>query len=110
MCRPQLIDELEGKISLDADFYGFTSLHSSEKDSIAAESVCPQSYISKLIYPLQCRSCNRARGPCLWLLDAFSYTPSHADVAARLSTRRDPKYSSPHLWLSVGVGKFGILD
>ena len=85
-CKPQLIDGLGGNISLDADFYGFTSLYSSEKDRIAAESVSPQSYILKLMCCLQCRSCNRARRPCLWLLDAFSNIPSQADVAARLST------------------------
>lgn len=35
--KPQLIDDLEGKISLDAEFYGFTALYSSENDPIAAE-------------------------------------------------------------------------
>lgn len=39
--RPQLLDEFDGKISIDADFYGFTSLYSPEKEPIAAESVCP---------------------------------------------------------------------
>ena len=84
--KPQLIDELEGKISLDADFYGFTSLYSSEKNHIAAESVSPQSYSLKLIYCLQCRSRDRARRPCIWLLDAFSNISSQENVAERLST------------------------
>lgn len=83
-CKPQLINGFEGKISLDADFYGFTSLYSSDKYYIAAESVNRQSYILKLICRLQCRSCDRR--PRLWLLDAFSNIPSQADVAARLST------------------------
>ena len=41
-CRPQLVDEYDGKIDLDADFYGFTSLYCPEKESIAAELVYPQ--------------------------------------------------------------------
>ena len=43
--RPQLVDEYDGKIDLDADFYGFTSLYSPEEDSIAAELVSPRSCV-----------------------------------------------------------------
>ena len=46
-CKPQLINGFEGKISLDSDFYGFTSLYSSAKQSIAAESVNPQTQVFK---------------------------------------------------------------
>ena len=38
-CRPRLVDDLDGKIGVDADFYGFTSIYSPEKEPIAAESV-----------------------------------------------------------------------
>ena len=89
---PQLVDEFHGKIGLDADFYGFTSLYSPEREPIAAESVCPRFCGLKLIHSLQCRSCDWACGPCLWFLDASSYTLSHADVVAGLSSQRDFKY------------------
>ena len=45
--KPQLIDELEGIISLDSGFYGFTSLYSPAKGFIAAESVSPRTQILK---------------------------------------------------------------
>ncbi|KAL9069660.1 MAG: hypothetical protein Q9161_005360 [Pseudevernia consocians] len=51
--KPQLIDDFEGKISLDADFYGFTSLYSSETDHIAAESVVVDANRNEELLPVR---------------------------------------------------------
>ena len=89
--RPQLVDEYDGNIYLDPDFYGFTSLYSPENEFIAAELVCPRFGVRKLIDRKR-HSCDRARGPCIWLLDACLHTLSDANVAARLSTQKDSKH------------------